>query len=154
MGYSATMVSQVENPSGVETAGAEAIQQTSVIPFRMTESGIEICLITSRRKKRWIFPKGPVEGRLGPIESVQKIAADEGGLSGSIESQVLGSYKRLKEGNLHKVEVYLMKVDQCAEVWLESRIRERRWVSVEGARKVIGKPELLDMLKRALERLS
>lgn len=148
------MVSQSENLSHASRSGVEALPQSSVVPYRRVKGEIEVCLITSRRKKRWIFPKGPVEDRIGLIEAARKAAADEAGLAGSIESTALGGYKRLKEGRLYKVHVYLMQVASCEKVWLESRVRERRWVTIEGARRSIGKPELLDMLERALQQIS
>ena len=37
------------------------IEQSGVIPYRIQEGKIEILLITSLKKKRWIIPKGIIE---------------------------------------------------------------------------------------------
>ena len=36
-------------------------RQSGVIPYRVRKGNLEILLITSRRERRWIIPKGIIE---------------------------------------------------------------------------------------------
>ena len=53
-------------------------RQSAVIPYRLTDrtgtdfSAVEILLITSRKRKRWVIPKGIVEPYLSPLESATR----------------------------------------------------------------------------------
>lgn len=46
--------------------------------------------------------------RIGLIESALQAAMDEAGLIGQVTGEPLGCYKRLKEGVLNEVSVYLI----------------------------------------------
>ncbi len=52
--------------------------QSAVIPFRFRRDKLEVLLITSRRRKRWIIPKGIVEQDL-----TLNCVRTEGSLGGS-----------------------------------------------------------------------
>ena len=148
------MVHQIEEMTGqgAEQRVQRLVVQACALPYRETERGIEVCLITSLRKKRWIFPKGPVD-RLGLVESAAKHAADEAGVYGRVSEELVGNYKRLKDGRIHMVNVYSMEVDRCEEIWFQARERQRQWATVEQARSLLVKPELEDMLGRVVRRL-
>ena len=148
------MVHQVEEmiEPGAENRVQHLVVQASALPYRETERGIEVCLITSMRKQRWIFPKGPVD-RLGFVEAAAKVAADEAGVFGVVHEEHVGSYKRLKEGRIQMVSVYPLRVERSEELWYESRLRRRMWADIAKARELIVKPELDDMLGRLVRRL-
>ena len=68
------------------------IRQACVIPFHRQAKDVEFCLITSLRKRRWIFPKGIIEiGETGE-ETVLKEALEEAGLRGKVIGSPLGEY--------------------------------------------------------------
>ncbi len=61
--------------------------QSGVVPFRKKgKKKIEIFLITSVKKQRWIIPKGYVEFNLSAFESAKKEAIEEAGVLGSNET--------------------------------------------------------------------
>jgi phosphohistidine phosphatase len=115
--------------------------QSAVVPYRIRNDEPEILLITSRRRKRWIVPKGIVEFDLSAAESAAKEAWEEAGVQGTIATEPLGTYQYEKWGDVCTVTVFAMRVEQELEVWPED-FRERRWVSVKKAIKRVREDEL------------
>ena len=124
-----------------------ALFESSALPYRITEEGMMICLITSRNKKRWVFPKISTQG-LGTQDAARKAAAEKAGLSGHLSDAPIGRYRRLKDGQICEVSVYGLEVVQNHEVWEERSLRHRTWVGASGAATMLVKPELQDMLER------
>ena len=50
----------------------ESIRQACAIPYRLRGDRIEVCLVTSIKKGRWIFPKGVVEHDETHVEAALK----------------------------------------------------------------------------------
>ena len=104
-------------------------EQSGVIPYRRVQGTIEVLMITSRKKKRWVIPKGVKEPELSPAESAAKEALEEAGVEGRLSSSPLGFYRYSKWGGTCNVEVYAMEVETVFQDWEESH-RHREWVSV------------------------
>ena len=120
--------------------------QSAVIPFRFRRDTLEVLLITSRRRKRWIIPKGIVEQDLTAIESAQKEAWEEAGVKGIVRGKSLGTYENEKWGGVCQVAVYAMKVKTIHDAWPEDD-RTREWVDVQTAAKRVREPELGAMIR-------
>lgn len=129
------------------------VRQVCVIPFRRLGGEADFCLITSLRKRRWIFPKGNIDGGESPHETALKEAAEEAGLYGRIIGPPLGRYADSKRGAVLDVTVLLMEVERADEVWQED-VRLRCWTDGRGALRLVDKPELRRMLRRGIRRLS
>jgi 8-oxo-dGTP pyrophosphatase MutT (NUDIX family) len=84
--------------------------QSAVVPYRLIGNEIEVLLVTSIKKKKWIIPKGYVEYSLTPFESAKKEAFEEAGITDSNETVELGEFVTDKNGNTKIVRVFLMKV--------------------------------------------
>ncbi len=121
--------------------------QSGVIPFRFEKDRIQILLITSRSRKRWVIPKGIIEPDLPPQESAQKEAYEEAGVSGNIYGEAVGTYTYNKWGGTCTVKVFLLEVENILEDWPESNFRTREWVSVEEAVQRVDEPELKKIIK-------
>jgi 8-oxo-dGTP pyrophosphatase MutT (NUDIX family) len=112
--------------------------QSAAIPFRYREIGeVEILLVTSRKKARWIFPKGNVRGAMAPHVSAAKEAFEEGGVIGTPDIEPVAFYQ-LRQTNpvdetFARVAVYSIAVTLEALVWPEMHERNRRWVSIPTA---------------------
>lgn len=89
--------------------------QSGVIPFRKTKLGLEVLLITSLKKKRWIIPKGFVEFNLTPFESAKKEAFEEAGVYGTNETIELGHFENRKSIGICHVKVFAMEVIEVLE---------------------------------------
>ncbi|MCA1558080.1 MAG: NUDIX hydrolase, partial [Acidobacteria bacterium] len=93
--------------------------QSGVIPYRVRGAEVEVMLITSRRRSRWIIPKGIVDLGKTPEASALKEAYEEAGIEGEAASEELGEYEYDKWGGVCKVKVYLMHVMSVLENWPE-----------------------------------
>ena len=107
--------------------------QSGVLPYRFRDGILEIMLITSRGRRRWIIPKGVIEPHLSSAKSAAQEAWEEAGLTGPVSEPSVGCYERYKWGGQCQIELFLMRVTHVAEVWPEVGLRERCWLSVEAA---------------------
>jgi phosphohistidine phosphatase len=123
-------------------------KQSGVIPYRKKQGKIEVMLITSRNKGRWIIPKGVIEPGLNPRTSAAKEAFEEAGVQGDVHSKLLGIYRHRKWGDVCTVQIYAMKVRKIYRKWDEID-REREWLSLKDALRRLHKNDL----RKALQRL-
>lgn len=126
----------------------EIFDQSGVIPFRKYKGEIEILLVTTL-KGNWTIPKGIIEDNHTPQESALKESVEEAGVWGIVSKNKVGSYKFKKWGGTCNVKVYTMEVTKVFKKWEEDHFRERLWVSVEKAQKMIKKKKLIKLILRA-----
>lgn len=115
--------------------------QSAVVPFRSREGTLEVLLISSRKKRRWVIPKGVKEPDLSAQESAAKEALEEAGIDGTVLPAAIGSYEYRKWNGLCSVEVFVMAVERVHEEWHES-YRDREWVSLDEAAQRVQEVEL------------
>ena len=127
-------------------------RQSAVIALRKKGGQRRVLLITSRRRKRWVIPKGIVEPDLTPAASAAKEAWEEAGLRGRVSKKPLGRYRYDKWGGTCTVDVFLMKVDSMADSWPEAE-RSRRWVPLDEAARLVEEPGLRRLLLRLREKV-
>lgn len=127
-------------------------RQYAALPWRRTDDGLQILLVTSRETRRWIIPKGwPMKDRLSHQAAAQE-AFEEAGVEGDITDQPLGLFryhKRLKGGRMQPctVDVFPLAVVDTLDEWPEMRERERVWVSVAEAVRRVEEPELKALIE-------
>ena len=121
--------------------------QSGVIPYREKKGNLEILLITSIKKKKWIIPKGYIDFNLSPFESAKKEAFEEAGIIGSNETVELGRIE-LKKGNgtIH-ITIFSMEVVKILDDYPEKELRKRKWFSVEEAPSKVDFPGLPGLIK-------
>lgn len=127
--------------------------QVAALCCRQGEDGNEILLITSRRKKKWIIPKGWPMGDRSDAQSALQEAYEEAGIVGEVASDPIGSYqtaKRVGDDFQTPVEVYVyvVKVSKQENDYLEAGQRETKWVSVGQALEQLDNPNLVYLLKK------
>jgi 8-oxo-dGTP pyrophosphatase MutT (NUDIX family) len=122
-------------------------QQSAVVPFRRRGEGVEVLLITSLKKKRWIVPKGLIEPDLSPQASAAQEAFEEAGVEGVVRPERLGEYTYRKWGGVCRVDVFLMEVRDVLDDWPERALRTRRWVGPEEAAGMVREPRLAEILR-------
>jgi len=127
--------------------------QSGALPYRLRDEKLEILLITSRSKKKWIIPKGIIESGMKAYESAALEALEEAGVIGEVSQDPLGSYKVKKWDGLCEVLVYPMKVENETKQWLEDSFRERRWFTTEEAKAVIERGKIKKLIKKLEELL-
>lgn len=121
--------------------------QSAVIPFRMKNELLQICLITSRKKRRWVIPKGVIEPDLTPLASAAKEALEEAGIKGRIFANAIGTYQYEKWHGTCSVEVFVMHVEEVLDTWDES-FRDREWLNLDQATTRLQEPELQAIVKQ------
>ncbi|MEM7296487.1 MAG: NUDIX domain-containing protein, partial [Pseudomonadota bacterium] len=80
--------------SGVKKRQARS--QFGALCYRVTDNRVQILLVTSRRRKRWIIPKGWPEWGQTPAEAAATEALEEGGVKGQVSDAPLGIYSYVK----------------------------------------------------------
>ncbi len=120
--------------------------QSGVVPYRINGDKLEVLLITSVKKKKWIIPKGYVEFNLSDFESAKKEAYEEAGVLGSNETIELGSFAAKKSNGTRHIKIFAMEVTKVLETYPEKEKRQRKWFPIEEAAKKISIPEVLNMI--------
>jgi 8-oxo-dGTP pyrophosphatase MutT (NUDIX family) len=135
-------------------AGPSVRVQYGALPYRRNARGdIEIMLVTSRRTKRWIIPKGwPIDG-LTPAGAAAQEAFEEAGVIGQVTPGALGSFiyeKQSANGKPNKlcqVTVFGLRVDQQMSEWPEASQREVLWVTCAQAAELVSDEGLKPLIQ-------
>lgn len=109
------------------------LKQSCVIPYRITNGSVELLLITSIKKQRWIFPRGYIEFNLTAFESAKKEAYEEAGVIGENETVELGAFELKKKTRQSYVRIFSMEVTKELKEYPEKNLRKRKWFSVKEA---------------------
>jgi 8-oxo-dGTP pyrophosphatase MutT (NUDIX family) len=128
-------------------------RQVAAICYRKTRKGKRVLLITSRRTRRWIVPKGwPIKG-MNEAEAAMQEAWEEAGVKDAeVNAAPVGTYdydKYRKNGDVTPIEarVYVAEVENLAEEYPEENQRDRRWFSPKDAAKRVSEPGLKALLR-------
>jgi len=121
--------------------------QSAIIPYSIKDGELQILLITSIRKKKWIVPKGFIEFNLSAFESAKKEAFEEAGVIGTNETIELGSFTIKKYGGRTNIVVYSMEVEKIKDDYPEKNLRKRKWYTVEEAVDIVSIPEVVEMIE-------
>lgn len=120
--------------------------QFAALCWRVKNDQVQVCLVTSRSRKRWIIPKGwPIHDRT-PANTAAIEAYEEAGLSGEVSDVCIGIYTHstpAKVGNAPILTmVYPLHVSHIHSEWPEAKERRRKWFSLRKAAKKLSEPEL------------
>ena len=121
--------------------------QYAALPYRLSGETVEVLLVTSRRTRRWILPKGwPIVGHRPPACAANE-ALEEAGVRGEMQKNAVGHYHYLKyhrDGSSEpcKVDIFALKVTHEENSWAEKDERERRWCTIAEAAAAVGEPQL------------
>jgi 8-oxo-dGTP pyrophosphatase MutT (NUDIX family) len=121
------------------------VNQSGVIPVLDGR----LCMVTSRARRRWVFPKGVIEPGHTPRETGLIETWEEAGLVGTLDPEPIGNYVYEKFGQGHHVLVFRMNVIQAHDSWPEQDVRDRAWLTVAEAIERTEEPGLQELLRRA-----
>ena len=120
--------------------------QFAALCWRIKNDQVQICLITSRNRKRWIIPKGWPIHKQTPANAAATEAYEEAGISGEAFDICLGVYSHntlAKVGNAPIITmVYPLHVTHVHSRWPEKEQRRRKWFSLKKAAKKLSEPAL------------
>ncbi|MXQ06410.1 NUDIX domain-containing protein [Alphaproteobacteria bacterium GH1-50] len=127
--------------------------QFGAVCWRQHRDEVQVLLVTSKRSKRWIIPKGWPQDGATPAEAAMTEAWEEGGVEGKVRPVCLGIYSYSKERSDNEnmpcvVAIFPIKVANLAKSWPEERRRKRRWFSLKKAAGLVEEPELSSILRK------
>ncbi|AML50262.1 MULTISPECIES: NUDIX hydrolase [Falsihalocynthiibacter] len=126
--------------------------QFGAICYRVANGKIQILLITSRRSRLWIVPKGwPINGKT-PAQSAAIEAWEEAGAIGVMGDACIGLYSHTKKATKGEilpvmVSLFALQVKRTAKKFPEKSQRKRKWVSRKKAASMVSDPELGKILR-------
>lgn len=125
--------------------------QFGALCWRRKNGKVQILLVTSKKSRRWIIPKGWPQHGATPAEAAITEAWEEAGVSGKAKTVCLGIFSYVKalpddESLPCVVAVFPLKVASLARDWPEKRLRKRKWVSPKKAAVLVQERELAGIL--------
>lgn len=127
--------------------------QYAALPYQVQANDEwQVLLVTSRRRGRWIIPKGwPIKNRK-PHRAAAVEAFEEAGVIGTVEKRPIGAYgyeKRLVKGSTVPccVTVFPLTVETILGNWPEAGERKRRWCEPQEAADLVDEPGLARILR-------
>lgn len=128
--------------------------QFAALCYRVKGGKVQILLVTSRKTRRWIIPKGwPMDGKT-PAASAAQEAWEEAGVVGKPIDLCLGlyAYNKVLDADGGDVfpciaMVYPVKVKRLEQKFPEAGQRKHRWVGRKRAAAMVSEPELARILR-------
>jgi len=125
--------------------------QFGALCYRIHQDKVQVLLVTSRRTKRWILPKGwPIAGA-SPAEAALQEAWEEAGVQGRVTGNSIGIYTYTKSNSGETlpcvVAVFSIKVKRMKDDYPEAHQRRRKWFTLKKAAALIAEPELRQILR-------
>ncbi len=133
-------------------AAGRPLHQIAALPYRDRPEGREFLLITSRRSRRLIVPKGWPMRRRKDWQAAEIEALEEAGITGRIGHAACGSFRYMKD--LERVSVpvtvavYPLLVEDLRPDWKERASRRRIWLPRSAAVRAVREPDLARLLAR------
>ncbi len=126
--------------------------QVGALCFSETEDGLRFLLITSRRTRRWIIPKGWTMKKLSKRQAALREAWEEAGVEGTVVDKAVGIYTYRKMISPEQtircaVQTYPVEVTRLADDFPEKGERKLRWFKAGKAAKLASDPKLGQLIK-------
>ncbi|AES99224.1 putative hydrolase [Medicago truncatula] len=163
-----TMVSQESVVASVSRTGRDLQryrkgrrQVVGCIPYRyiigdQTSLGaneeLEVLVITSKKGKRMLFPKGGWEMDESKKEAALRETIEEAGVRGIVEGK-LGKWRFKGKNYGYEGYMFPLLVQEQFEIWPEQSVRQRTWMNVSEAREVCQQRWMKEALERLVDRL-
>ncbi|UWR23434.1 NUDIX hydrolase [Sulfitobacter sp. S190] len=129
----------------------QARTQFAALCYRVKAGKVEVLLVTSRQRKRWIVPKGwPMEG-MTPAAGALREAWEEAGVEGIASDACIGVYSYTKAradgtGVPCLAMLYPVRVTRLRKSYPEALQRRRKWVSRKRAAKMVAQKDLAKLI--------
>lgn len=140
----------------METEEHVQLHEGCVVPYRLTATGVEFCLLTPNSENRWEFPKISLDAvEPAPVVRVAQ-AASEAGLRGEVAASEgpLGHFSARRGSEVRSMDGYLMRVTEVDDEWSKRGTHRRLWCLAEEARARIRRKPLRQFIDAALQAIS
>jgi 8-oxo-dGTP pyrophosphatase MutT (NUDIX family) len=130
-----------------------ALKQAGALPYIRTDRGIDVALITSRERHRWIIPKGWPAKDLSLAEAAAIEALEEAGIEGATADEPVGSFvyeKQMHKGYAVPCRVFVFPLLARIQnlTWKEQNERRMQWLPIQEAARVADNKGLCRLLRR------
>jgi hypothetical protein len=135
----------------MDSRGRVQVNEACLVPYRLTSSGIQFCLVSTVADNRWEFPKIALPDEADAMTVSLEQLAESLGLQGTVRAgEPLGRFEAARGSESRTMAGYLMKVTDVANEgpWL-GRYR-RLWCLAEEARVRIRRKPLRRFIDLAL----
>ena len=131
--------------------GQKVYNQIGALCYKTVDNKTQVLLITSRKSKRWIIPKGWKIDKLSNRKSAALEAWEEGGVQGKVSNRSIGTYDYRKKNDLGdfftcRVKVYGLRVKSLKRKFPEQGQRQLQWVDTNKAIEYVFEPELKKLI--------
>lgn len=138
---------------------AKVVRQSGVIPYRLEPDGPKVLLITSRKTRRWVIPKGNIDAGESARKAAEREAYEEAGVRGTIDNTPLGDYEyekvmRCGTARPMTVKVFGLHLSKTVKKWPEKEVREGEWMTPLEAAERVQEPGLIRLLHQLEQRLT
>lgn len=129
----------------------KSLQQVGALPYVWVAENVEILLITTRKRKHWVIPKGWPVKKLSLADAAAREAKQEAGVIGRIQSDAIGryGYDKRAAGSYTvpcQVLVYPLNVTEQRLKWRERKQRARKWCALSEAADIVHESDLARLL--------
>jgi len=121
------------------------------IPFKITDDGLYILFVTSKTRKRWIFPKGNLKAKESRKKACKREAFEEAGVKGRVLKDfpitvVIGKSEKNKI-DLELVTYFPLYIHKKEKIWPEAKERDRIWFSLKEAKSLLDDEDFFQLLE-------
>lgn len=126
--------------------------QFGALCYRFHKDKLQILLVTSRTRGRWIIPKGWPMHKATPADTALREAYEEAGVEGKVSGNCLGIYSYTKPdsaadaGYPRVVAVFPVRVKRLVGDFPEAGQRRRKWFSRKKAAAAVDNSELAQLI--------
>ncbi len=136
-----------------KTRHLPVLQQSAALCYRVEQGQPEVLLITTRKSRRWIIPKGWLIDGLTASQTAGQEAWEEAGIRGECDTQAMGQFcyqkrHQRKGAVLCVVDVFPLLVTSVAACFPEFKQRQRQWFVPKKAAVHVNFPELGQMFQK------
>ena len=131
---------------------AGVVPQAGVLAWMPGTDPLQFVIVTSRRTRRWVFPKGAIDAGMTAAEAAAQEALEEAGVVGVADETPVGSYltPKIRPPLIWTVGVtlYAMRIDEVLDKWIEAGQRTRRFVTIDEAADLLEDQEMLELARQ------
>ena len=119
----------------MDSRGRVQVNEACLVPYRLTSSGIQFCLVSTVADNRWEFPKIPLPDKADSMAASLEKLAESLGIQGTVRAgEPLGRFEAARGSESRTMAGYLMQVTDVSNEGPWQGKYRRLWCLAEEAR--------------------